>query len=597
MTNKFNTNFDNLIKNIDNSDSDILFCLNKINNNDIDTFNYNNLDKKRDYSTNITNNNKYNNNKRDLSNNIVYNKNKNNSYTHNNNNFTNKQDNYNKYTINTLNDKNNIDTLSDNNTSSNYKKDNYNNKFNNTSSSYKQDNYNNKSNNTSSNYKKDNYNNKFNNTSSSYKQDNYNNKSNNTSSSYKQDNYNNKYNNKYNNTSSSYKQDNYKQDNYKNDKNTNFNKQDNYKNDRNTNFNKQDNYNNTNYKNDRNTNYKNDRNINFNKQDNYNNENDKNIKETDENIPLDIFNYIKDINEITYVIKKIYDNLNINLIKYQLLQNMEQLNNIKETSYHLVPHYQGYNYLIILTRYNNKCKMYMIIKKDIKNDYKMMNMDEIKLYEIKFKNDIIIEDKYYDLTIFEAKLNYKKNRWFLIIYDMYYISNNNILTEKVINKQNIINTMIDDINHYIYGELEMKVVTYYNIEDISDLVYVKIKNNEFKINGIIFWPIISGKQYIYINDNEFDKIKSGTDVYANSYGNSIQIENQNIDSKRNLIIQKTNKIDVYEVYELDKIQRYGISCVPDLKTSIFLRNIFKSNDQVMFECEFNKKFNKWYPLV
>jgi len=359
------------------------------------------------------------------------------------------------------------------------------------------------------------------------------------------------------------------------------------------------------YQNNKNYNEKNNRNYSNSEKNNRNNDNNiiKNIKLDDkkdiydDNIPIEIFNNITDKKEILYILDILYEKINLNNIKYQIVQSLDHLQQIKNSLYYLVPHYQGFNYLVMMIKYNNKNKIYMILKKDLKNDNKMNNIDDIRLYEIKLKEEIVINEDYFDLTIFEAKLNYKKNKWFLIIYDMFYVSNKNILLDNVIDKQNIINDMINNMKEYLYGDLSIKVVTYYNVEDIADLVYIKIKNNDFKINGIIFWPIITGKQYIYINDKEFEKIKNNTDIYANCYGSSIQIENQIININRNLIIQKTNKIDVYEIFDLDKIKRYGIACVPNIKTSHYLDEIFKTNDQVTFECIFNTKFNKWYPIV
>ena len=43
---------------------------------------------------------------------------------------------------------------------------------------------------------------------------------------------------------------------------------------------------------------------------------------------------------------------------------------------------------------------------------------------------------------------------------------------------------------------------------MSDLVYNKIRNSDFKINGITFLPIRSNRVYIYINDTEFENIKN-----------------------------------------------------------------------------------------
>jgi hypothetical protein len=37
------------------------------------------------------------------------------------------------------------------------------------------------------------------------------------------------------------------------------------------------------------------------------------------------------------------------------------------------------------------------------------------------------------------------------------------------------------------------VIKYCKLDDINDMIYNYIKNTDFKINGIIFMPFISGK--------------------------------------------------------------------------------------------------------
>ena len=66
--------------------------------------------------------------------------------------------------------------------------------------------------------------------------------------------------------------------------------------------------------------------------------------------------------------------------------------------------------------------------------------------------------------------------------------NSNIITEDVIKKQIIINTMIDNIKEYILSDLEMKVVTFYNIDDIAEII-----KTEFDIMYEPTWHCIVGR--------------------------------------------------------------------------------------------------------
>lgn len=268
---------------------------------------------------------------------------------------------------------------------------------------------------------------------------------------------------------------------------------------------------------------------------------------------------------------------------------MDQLSILKDSLFHLIPHYQGYNFLVILTTYNNINKFYLVLKKDLKMNNNEKN-NNVNIFEVKSNN--LLNNNLFNFSILEAKLNYKKEEWYLLTYDAYYISGKNLLSEKVINKEPIINNLIETLKNNIYN-INLKSSKMYKLDDIHDLVYNKIKNNDFKINGLIFWPVITGKYYIYINDNEFDKLKLINDKYNNPINNNIEIENQNKDDTQKLIIQKTSQIDVYDVFSLDKIYRYGIACIIDMKTSHTLRQLFIKEDQIQFNCYFNKKFNKW----
>ena len=67
----------------------------------------------------------------------------------------------------------------------------------------------------------------------------------------------------------------------------------------------------------------------------------------------------------------------------------------------------------------------------------------------------------------------------------------------------------------------------------------------------------------------------------------------------NFMIQKTLKSDVYELYLQgpNNIVKHGIACVPNLKCSLMLRDIFSDDSEtVCVECKYNEKFKKWEPL-
>ena len=55
-------------------------------------------------------------------------------------------------------------------------------------------------------------------------------------------------------------------------------------------------------------------------------------------------------------------------------------------------------------------------------------------------------------------------------------------------------------------------------------------------------------------------------------------------------------VDVYEVFNMDKTIRFGICAIPNMELSLKLQDHFKTNDQLITECEFDNKFSKWKPI-
>ena len=59
------------------------------------------------------------------------------------------------------------------------------------------------------------------------------------------------------------------------------------------------------------------------------------------------------------------------------------------------------------------------------------------------------------------------------------------------------------------------------------------------------------------------------------------------------------KRDVYDLYLQgpNNIVKKGIACVPNLKSSLMLRELFNDSlEDTIVECKYNQKFKKWQPL-
>jgi hypothetical protein len=113
----------------------------------------------------------------------------------------------------------------------------------------------------------------------------------------------------------------------------------------------------------------------------------------------------------------------------------------------------------------------------------------------------------------------------------------------------------------------------------------------------VFIPQRSGRIFIYINDEEFENIKTSPNLDIRTDISNIKLpSNINLD-ERTLLLQKTLNVDVYEVFTLDKTFRFGICHVPNIELSHKLRTHFETNNQLITNCTYDNKFSKWVPSI
>ena len=287
------------------------------------------------------------------------------------------------------------------------------------------------------------------------------------------------------------------------------------------------------------------------------------------------------------ILHYLYQNIDLYQVRYSILKNTDHAQILKTQQFHVVPHYHGYNYYLII----KDNKIFLIFKMDLKMTLNELDPNNVKMYEILENNNVNL----YNNTIIDGKLIYKKDQKSFLIHDILYFKGTKLLTHKLEDKLSMINQELSDLNKLI--NLQMKLIRLYTYDDISDLVYNKIKNSDCKINGLIFLPIRSGRYYIYMNDQEFENIKSSPSIEINKNIANIKISSGTNIINKELLLQKTQIADVYEVYSLDKLCRFGVACIPNIKMSHYLRKYFNTHDQIITECSFDNKFSKWKPIL
>lgn len=337
-------------------------------------------------------------------------------------------------------------------------------------------------------------------------------------------------------------------------------------------------------------------------------------------------NKINNFNEVinnsikNIIINTLYNELNISTFRYQLIDSITNLENIKKEPFYVTPHIMGVNCWIIFFEHEKKRYQFIINKKDLKFYQNQININQIKIYNFWCNHHLSGLNELYPLSVLDGRfiINNQDNNLIYIIQDILILGGNKLLTKNLSDKTKTIDKLIPNINRCLENKFTMKVAGIYAIDQIGDLVFNKIKNSKLKINGLIFLPEKSGKSYIYINDNEFIQLRTqiSNDIICKQYtslsvpaiplqmSNKSQLDNS---LENEFVLKKTNIADVFEVYNLidnDKIylnisteNMMGIAHIPDIKTSHYCKMMGNNNEIFINKCTYNNKFKKWMPII
>ena len=341
---------------------------------------------------------------------------------------------------------------------------------------------------------------------------------------------------------------------------------------------------------------------NFHQNNQQNNQQNNYVKQNDDN-KRDIFigNEINEENKME-LLDYLYQSVDLYQLRYTIMKTTEHAQILKQQTYHITPHFHGYNYYLIFKKLksSNIVSAYLIYKLNLKFTREETIDNNVKIYEINptllsdVNNNIINE---YDNTIIDGKLVFKREQKIFLINDILYFKSSKFLTFKLEDKFQKIDNDVNTLNNLFVDTFVIKIIKLYKNNEMNDLVFNKINNSDFKINGLTFLPIRSSRVYIYVNDNEFDSIKNSPNLEVLTEITNIKLNKNDDIQEKELLLQKTQIVDVYEVFTTDKKCRFGVAAIPTIKISHTLRSYFENNDQLIINCRFDNQFLKWIPLI
>lgn len=324
------------------------------------------------------------------------------------------------------------------------------------------------------------------------------------------------------------------------------------------------------------------------------------------------------------LINDLYAKLNMNLFKYKLFEKTDELKEyavLKKYKYYVTPHIIGINFWLISINHEGKKYLLGFNKKNIKSYQNQIDIDRLDIHIFGIKKS---DEKNKNITVFDGKFYICDGYLTYGIFDMYL--NNDQSTTQIPLKQKIttIINKLEDINSIVNNNnAVVKMSSIYEFEDIPTLIYKKIKHSNLKINGLVFVPEKTNKIFIYINDSEFNMLRQNIELEdINDFAKSLETPaipihlrtetQQDTELESDFILKITRTSDVYEVYkyiqqndnniinlykQILNENRLGIAHIPDIKTSHYCKEQSKKSSMFVLKCRFNKKFNKWQPII
>lgn len=275
----------------------------------------------------------------------------------------------------------------------------------------------------------------------------------------------------------------------------------------------------------------------------------------------------------------------------------------------------GNPYFLYLTKLNfvNYC---IFVDKKIQQGYFFPRMI-IANYHF---DDALFED-----TILDGEM-IKKNgdKWVFLLHDLIVYKGRYLTDQNLVKRLNVLYTLLKtEFQPDIMDVSRMQVKKYYRYDELDTFLHEHIPKLQYTCRGLYFKPLFLRFRDVLINFNDdlvckvernkFKHVKNFLlmDDLAIQPSTSLLPDVDAITpvepkppvaatNTKSFFIRKTSQPDVYEMYDVHQGILVDTACVPSMRVSKFLRDMFsKKNvvDKVEVLCEFSAKFNKWIPIT
>ena len=302
---------------------------------------------------------------------------------------------------------------------------------------------------------------------------------------------------------------------------------------------------------------------------------------------------INDLSIKNKIIDYLFNSIEMSKYRFNMLDNLQKLNFLKDNIHYVSPNFKGFNYFLIFTKINNINQCFVIDKKKLSYHRNKVNTKFINIYRIKIQTSLSL----YNGTIFDSKLVRKQGKYIMLIKDCYIMMGNKVLTMEMTDKMKYINSIINTQFTNSCKNFLIKVNRLYNYDDIDNIVNDVIPKCDIDILGLVFFPKYSGITTIYIEkkqekvdiENNIEKVSNESYHLIKNIVEFLSQRKYSYEEGKTtkLYIKKTEITDVYNLYDEDT--KVGIAHVPNMKTSLMLQKNVTTEDRYKVKCVFNKK--------
>jgi len=318
---------------------------------------------------------------------------------------------------------------------------------------------------------------------------------------------------------------------------------------------------------------------------------------------------INDLDFKNKILDYLFNTIDMSKYRYNILDSVQQLNFLKTNEHYISPNFKGYNYFLIFYRYNNIPYCVAIDRKNLSYHRDKVDIKKVPMFKIK----VLVNPGIFRGTIMDCKLI--KN--IMMIKDCFQIMGNTIIDMDMLEKMIYLDSIIMNQFQKDYcSNFSLKINKLYRYNMLNDVINNIIPKCNFDIQGLIFLPKKSGVSIIYVDKkNQVSESKVEIrDVSHNNNNNNNHINTsihmihdmkkfllsrsysyETDGKKKNLFVEKTNIMDVYNLYDdNDTSDKIGIAHIPSIKISQYCYDNIKTKH--LCQCIYHKEFNKWIPL-